>query len=127
MDHDTMTPRVANALQGTITHTHTRTYTRLQSMDNLEMPISLQRMRYDWRRKPEWPEKTPKLRREHVTSTHTGQRRELRLQLQRCEANVLTTKPPLFMRMSKRMSISDHYEILTILKDPRKLAGEFFL
>ncbi|KAK3540403.1 hypothetical protein QTP70_030634 [Hemibagrus guttatus] len=55
--------RSANPSQGT----HTLSFTT----DNLEMPINLPRMSLDWKRKPEYPEKTPKARGEHANSTHT--------------------------------------------------------
>ncbi|KAK3540044.1 hypothetical protein QTP70_023818 [Hemibagrus guttatus] len=58
------------------------------------MPINLQCMFLDWGRKPEHPEETPEARGEHANSTHTWWRWESNPQPWRCEANVLTTKPP---------------------------------
>ncbi|KAK3531303.1 hypothetical protein QTP70_016275 [Hemibagrus guttatus] len=39
-------------------------------------------------------EETPEARGEHANSTHTWQRQESNPQSWRCEANVLSTKPP---------------------------------
>ncbi|KAK3547247.1 hypothetical protein QTP86_017814, partial [Hemibagrus guttatus] len=58
------------------------------------MPINLPRMSLDRGRKPEHPEETPEARGEHANSTHTRRRRESNPRPWRCEANVLTTKPP---------------------------------
>ncbi|KAK3570378.1 hypothetical protein QTP86_019251 [Hemibagrus guttatus] len=74
--------RSANPSQGT----HTT--------DNLEMAINLQCMSLDRGRKPEHPEETPEARGEHENSTHTWWRRESNPQPWRCDATVLTTKPP---------------------------------
>ncbi|KAK3538005.1 hypothetical protein QTP70_027326, partial [Hemibagrus guttatus] len=79
----------ANPSQGTHTHTHTHT------TDNLEMPINLPRMFFFWtgggnrstQRKP------PK-HGENMQTPHTRQRQESNPQPWRCEANMLTTKPP---------------------------------
>ncbi|KAK3564612.1 hypothetical protein QTP86_023757 [Hemibagrus guttatus] len=61
--------------------------------DNLEMPINLQCMSLDWGRKPEYPEE-PLRHGENMQTPHTRWRRESNPQPWRCEANVLTTKPP---------------------------------
>ncbi|KAK3533740.1 hypothetical protein QTP70_025052, partial [Hemibagrus guttatus] len=44
---------------------------RLQTTDNLEMPINLPRMSLDWGRKPEYPEETPEAQGEHANTTPT--------------------------------------------------------
>ncbi|KAK3537962.1 hypothetical protein QTP70_024796 [Hemibagrus guttatus] len=79
-------------------HTHSHSLTQSHTMDNLEMPINLQCMSLDRGRKTEYPEKTPEAQGQHANSTHTHthtrQRQESNLQRRRCEANVLTTKPP---------------------------------
>ncbi|KAK3539121.1 hypothetical protein QTP86_025059 [Hemibagrus guttatus] len=75
-------------------HTHSHSLMQSHTTDNLEMPINLPCMSLDWRRKPEYPEETPEARGEHANSTHTWRRRESNPQPWRCEANVLTTKPP---------------------------------
>ncbi|XP_056586499.1 E3 ubiquitin-protein ligase TRIM35-like isoform X3 [Triplophysa dalaica] len=64
--------------------------------DNVQykMPINLPCMSLDQGRKPEYPEETPEARGEHANSTHTSRKRESNPQPWRCEANVLTTKPP---------------------------------
>ncbi|KAK3547783.1 hypothetical protein QTP86_029933 [Hemibagrus guttatus] len=77
--------RSANPSQGTHTHSHTT--------DNLEMPINLECMSLDQGRKPEYPEETPEAQGEHANSTHTAEA-GIKPQPWKCEANVLTTKPP---------------------------------
>ncbi|KAK3552950.1 hypothetical protein QTP86_029642 [Hemibagrus guttatus] len=57
-------------------HTHSHSLTQSHTTDNLEMPINLQCMSLDWRRKPEYPEETPEARGEHANSTHTWRRQE---------------------------------------------------
>ncbi|KAK3546162.1 hypothetical protein QTP70_024886 [Hemibagrus guttatus] len=71
-------------------HTHSHSLTQSHTMDNLEVPINLQCMSL----KPEYPEETPEARGENVNPTHTWRRQESNPQPWRCEANVLTTKPP---------------------------------
>ncbi|KAK3559654.1 hypothetical protein QTP86_013610 [Hemibagrus guttatus] len=68
------------------------------------MPINLQCMSLDQGRKPEYPEETPEARGEHANSTHTWRRQESNPQPWRCEANVLTTKPPF------TLTLQDHYK-----------------
>ncbi|KAK3542198.1 hypothetical protein QTP86_018490, partial [Hemibagrus guttatus] len=75
-------------------HTHSHSLTQSHTTDKLEMPINLPCMSLDWGRKPEYPEETPEARGEHTNSTHRWRRRESNPQPWRCEANVLTTKPP---------------------------------
>ncbi|XP_053488618.1 enolase 4 isoform X5 [Ictalurus furcatus] len=62
------------------------------------MSKTLPCMSLDWGRKPEYPEETPIARGEHANSTHTEQRWESKPRPWRCEANVLTTKPPCALR-----------------------------
>ncbi|KAK3517923.1 hypothetical protein QTP70_027540, partial [Hemibagrus guttatus] len=71
---------------------HTHTLIHSHNTDNLEMPINLPCMSLGWGRKPEHPEKTPETGR--TCKLHTWRRRESNPQPWRCEANVLTTKPP---------------------------------
>ncbi|XP_053468215.1 uncharacterized protein LOC128600070 isoform X2 [Ictalurus furcatus] len=71
------------------THSHTHSYTT----DTLDMPVSLPCMSLDWGRKPEYPEETTAARGEHANS-HTEPRWESNPRPWRCEASVLTTKPP---------------------------------
>ncbi|KAK3562067.1 hypothetical protein QTP86_027166, partial [Hemibagrus guttatus] len=66
---------------------HTHTLIHSHTMDNLEMPINLPCMSLDWGRKP------PR-HGENMQTPHTRRRRESNPQPWRCEANVLTTKPP---------------------------------
>ncbi|XP_056608145.1 uncharacterized protein LOC130425787 [Triplophysa dalaica] len=84
----------ANPSQGT--HTHSFTHSRTHTLRTIfpEMPINLPCMSLDQGRKPEYPEETPEARGEHANSTHTSRKRESDPQPWRCEANVLTTKPP---------------------------------
>ncbi|KAK3529162.1 hypothetical protein QTP70_019405, partial [Hemibagrus guttatus] len=62
--------------------------TQSHSMDNLEMPTNIQCMSLDRGRKP------PRHGENMQTPHTTWQRRETNRQPWRCEANVLTTKPP---------------------------------
>lgn len=76
--------RDANPPQG---HSHTK--------DNLETPISLQCMSLHWGRKPEEVSGgNPRNMGEHANATDAGQRRDSNPQPYRCEADMLTTKPP---------------------------------
>ncbi|KAK3565660.1 hypothetical protein QTP86_014072, partial [Hemibagrus guttatus] len=68
-------------------HTHSHSLTQSHTTDNLEMPINLPCMSLDWGRKP------PR-HGENKQTPHTRQRWESNPQPWRCEANVLTTKPP---------------------------------
>ncbi|KAK3563588.1 hypothetical protein QTP86_031457 [Hemibagrus guttatus] len=76
------------------THRRAHTHSHSHTTDNLEMPINLPCMSLDWGRKPEYPERTPEAWGEHANSTHTWRRWGSNPQPWRCEANVLTTKPP---------------------------------
>ncbi|KAK3522694.1 hypothetical protein QTP86_030107, partial [Hemibagrus guttatus] len=68
-------------------HIHSHSLTQSHTTDNLEMPINLPCMSLDWGRKP------PR-HGENMQTPHTRRRRESNPQPWRCEANVLTTKPP---------------------------------
>ncbi|XP_053531278.1 protein FAM83G [Ictalurus punctatus] len=85
-----------DTLDGVPTHrrAHSYTHTHSHTTDHLDMPISLRSMSLNRWRKPEYPEETHEARGEFANSAHTGQRWESNPQPQRCEANVLTTKPP---------------------------------
>ncbi|XP_060748330.1 beta-N-acetylhexosaminidase isoform X3 [Tachysurus vachellii] len=85
--------RSANPSQGThtLSFTHAITHYGQFSRDANQPTYGLS---FDQGRKPEYPEETPKTRGEHANSTHTRRRRESNPQPWRCEANVLTTKPP---------------------------------
>ncbi|KAK3529512.1 hypothetical protein QTP70_031948 [Hemibagrus guttatus] len=83
------------------------------------MPINLQCMSLDQGRKPEYPEETPEARGEHANSTHTWRRQESNPQPWRCEANVLTTKPPPSGLFSSVLPL--HYRTIINLKDKTKI------
>ncbi|XP_053543689.1 connector enhancer of kinase suppressor of ras 2 isoform X1 [Ictalurus punctatus] len=68
--------KAGDTLDGVPTHRRAPSHTHSHTMDNLEMPISLQRMPLDWGRKAEYPEETPTTRGEHANSAHTGQRQD---------------------------------------------------
>ncbi|KAK3561890.1 hypothetical protein QTP86_017449, partial [Hemibagrus guttatus] len=79
--------RSANPSQGPHTHSH--------NPHNLEMPNNLPHKSLDWGRKLEYPEETPEAQ-GGTCKLHTyGRGRESNPQPWRCEANMLTTKPPL--------------------------------
>ncbi|KAK2819542.1 hypothetical protein Q7C36_021188 [Tachysurus vachellii] len=92
--------KAGHTLDGVPTHRRAHTHTLIHSRNHTlrtifqRCQINLPCMSLDQGRKPEYPEETPEARGEHVNSTHTRRRRESNPQPWRCEANVLTTKPP---------------------------------
>ncbi|MCI4389346.1 hypothetical protein PGIGA_G00096950 [Pangasianodon gigas] len=100
--------KAGDTLDGMPTHHRTQSHTHSRTMDNLEMPVSLQHMSLYWGRKPEYPEETPEARGEHANSTHTGRRQSSNPQPWRCETTTKPWCPPSYSSICHKTILPRH-------------------